>query len=183
MIRASLLLLMLPAAAAAEASCEEWWYTRNLIFDRAGYCFSSPLGQALFDNSDCSTTEPDLAEDAQALVREIRFMEEEFECAVDVSATALSTFDPQTMQGWSLDVPVPSGYGGGCNGYLGAPFALYARRSESADITGEVPTGADIFFEYLSVGDWVYVTGRGIDGEGWVPVSVVERLACEVTPG
>ena len=35
----------------------------------------------------------------------------------------------------------------------------------------------------LSVGDWIYVTGRGLRGEGWVPLSVIESLACEVTPG
>ena len=49
------LLSLCVTPAFALDHCEEWWFTRNLVFDRAGYCFSSPLGQAVFDNSDCFT--------------------------------------------------------------------------------------------------------------------------------
>ena len=31
------------AAPAAASSCEEMWFVRNLVFDRAGMCFGSPL--------------------------------------------------------------------------------------------------------------------------------------------
>jgi len=58
----ALLLAALAAPAAALEICDELWFTRNLIYDRAGYCFSSPLGRAVFDNSDCTGSALKIAE-------------------------------------------------------------------------------------------------------------------------
>ena len=48
-------LLLTPVTAVADALCDELWLTRNMVFDRAGYCFGSNLGEAIFDNSDCNS--------------------------------------------------------------------------------------------------------------------------------
>ena len=112
------------SAAAQDPLCEQWWYARNLIFDRAGYCFASPLGQALFDNADCTTSDPQLPPEEAQLVEDIRFMEGEFDCAVDSSSTSLAFFDAALMEGWTPDVPIPAEYGSGCFGYHGPPIPL-----------------------------------------------------------
>jgi hypothetical protein len=41
--------------------CDQLWYARNAIFDRAGYCFSSARGKAAFDNTGCTGGTPDAA--------------------------------------------------------------------------------------------------------------------------
>lgn len=175
------------AAAAQDSLCEQWWYTRNLIFDRAGYCFSSPLGAALFDNGDCTTTDPQLSPEEAGLVEEIRFMESEFECAVDTSASALQIFDPASMAGWTLDVPVPSEYGTGCFGYDGPEIPLYARRTVDSGEVARIIPGSDVFFSHFAVGDWIYVSGNGIAGAGggWAPLSTVrmETFSCKSYAG
>ena len=50
----TLLLFLIASPAAASDVCHDLWFTRNLIMDRAGYCFGSMLGKATFDNSDCT---------------------------------------------------------------------------------------------------------------------------------
>ena len=45
------LALAIPAALAAFPAlafdpCEDLWFSRNQLYDRAGYCFSTPLGLA-----------------------------------------------------------------------------------------------------------------------------------------
>ncbi len=44
-------------SAFAELSyCDDLWFTRNLILNRAGECIITPQAEALFDNSDCLLT-------------------------------------------------------------------------------------------------------------------------------
>jgi len=42
----ALICTLLAAPVQALDYCDELWFTRNLAFDRAGYCFGSPLGKA-----------------------------------------------------------------------------------------------------------------------------------------
>ena len=46
MKRLALLCALLASPAAASDVCDDLWFTRNLIMDRAGYCFGSVLGRA-----------------------------------------------------------------------------------------------------------------------------------------
>lgn len=128
-----------------------------------------PLGQAVFDNADCTTSEPQLGVDEAQLVADIRFMEEEFSCAVDTSASALQYFDPGQMAGWSTDVPVPAEYGSGCFGYHGAPIPLFARRDKTSGVVAQIAEGTDFGTVSFVVGGWTYVTGfnHSADVAGW----------------
>ena len=53
-----------PAYAFGRASCESLWIERNQILNVAGYCFETALGQAVFDNGDCTVGRPNLSERA-----------------------------------------------------------------------------------------------------------------------
>ncbi|MCY4288930.1 MAG: YARHG domain-containing protein [Aestuariivita sp.] len=75
-----------PSLAQAEL-CDELWFTRNLVFDRARYCFGTTLGRATFDNSDCMTRSPVLSEEDQRIIAEVQAVEEDFSFSVDTSRT------------------------------------------------------------------------------------------------
>ena len=61
--------------------CMRLWLQRNQIFDKYGYCFSGVSGQSVFDNSDCSTENPDLSDADRFHVSEIRIIEQENSCS------------------------------------------------------------------------------------------------------
>ena len=65
-----LLGLVWPVQAWALEICDDLWLTRNLIFDRAGYCFGSVLGKSVFDNEGCTPGVPELAEADQGICLE-----------------------------------------------------------------------------------------------------------------
>ena len=46
-----LVLLLIPAPVRALEICDDLWFTRNLLFSRAGYCFGSVLGQTVFGDT------------------------------------------------------------------------------------------------------------------------------------
>ncbi|NKX43271.1 DUF4453 domain-containing protein [Roseicyclus persicicus] len=144
-------------AAAQDLLCEDWWFARNLIFDRAGYCFTSPLGQALFDNADCTTRAPDLRPDLAALVAEIRARETEEGCAVDTARTALS--DPGAVEPYRLmeDIPVREPFESGCIGYRGAPVAVRTGLRPDAPVAGTIAAGASIGFGHVPRGASDYI--------------------------
>ena len=50
MRRAAICAFVVAGPAAADERCHDLWFARNAIMDRAGYCFGSVLGQAVFDN-------------------------------------------------------------------------------------------------------------------------------------
>ncbi len=47
-------------ADLAGLDCPNLWIARNEIFKRHGYCFSTPRGQDYFDNTGCTTPDPDI---------------------------------------------------------------------------------------------------------------------------
>ena len=75
-------LVALPSVAMA-ASCYDLWYARNAIYDDNGYCFSTDLGQEVFDNSDCWTKHPHLSKKEQAEVADIQALEKAKHCHVN----------------------------------------------------------------------------------------------------
>lgn len=166
---ASLVTLATLAAAAPAAAedpyCEDWWFARNLIFDRAGFCFTSPLGAALFENADCTTTEPDLPPDLTARVARLRALEEEFDCAVDTSRSTLTY--PETLEPYRMmeDIPVKDFADSGCIGYRGPEVTLHSGARADAPIIGMVQTGVSIGFGHYQEEGFDYVTIIPMDGE------------------
>ncbi|MGL4487937.1 MAG: YARHG domain-containing protein [Rhizobiaceae bacterium] len=70
-------------APANAASCFDLWYERNQIYDDAGMCFKSQLGQETFDNSDCYTERPKLTRAEQSRIFEIKAVEDAKRCKVN----------------------------------------------------------------------------------------------------
>ncbi|WP_168769534.1 DUF4453 domain-containing protein [Yoonia sediminilitoris] len=155
--------------ALADDVCAELWFTRNLIFDRAGYCFGSNLGQALFDNSDCTTRSPDLnASDADKVAR-LRANETMLQCATDTSETRLDlegVVDLRRLQ----DLPVRAGTQIGCVGWRGGRVPLLAGNSDDAPEIGQIVRGDAIGFLHESEDEWDFLTvfwGPGDGQFGW----------------
>lgn len=84
-IFATALALSLCAALtpANAASCYDLWFERNQIYDEAGLCFKSQLGQETFDNSDCRTDRPKLTRSEQRRIFEIKAIEDAKNCKVN----------------------------------------------------------------------------------------------------
>lgn len=162
----SLALLTAPAAAsAADIFCEYPWFVRNLIFDRAGYCFSSPLGQALFDNADCTGTDITLSPRDAAAVAHIRELEAREMCQIDTSAGRLDHQDAFQHLHRMTVLPIPVEHESGCSGYLGPERLVMPAPSPLASpVQGVLTQGTDILFGHLAEGTWEFV---GIYPEGW----------------
>ncbi|MEO0390430.1 MAG: DUF4453 domain-containing protein [Pseudomonadota bacterium] len=126
------------SAAAADSVCREAWLARNLILDRAGACFASPLGQRYFDNAGCTQT-PLLPEADAQRVAILREVEASYGCALDTSQPMadapewLFAFDP---------VPTTDGLESACIGWQGAGALL--RSGPGGRITGELRQGDTI---------------------------------------
>jgi hypothetical protein len=152
-------------AAAEDPYCEDWWFARNLIFDRAGYCFATPLGQALFDNSDCTTTAPTLSPPLAARVARIRALEAEFACAVDTTRPALTY--PETLEPYRkmADIPIKDFADSGCIGYRGPEVTLHDAARADAPVIGRVEPGVSIGFGHYRENGFDYVTIIPMDGD------------------
>ena len=85
----------------ARPSCEALWLERNQIFNLHGLCFRSPLGQAIYDNSDCSSAELRLASVDNERVTAIAAQEANYGCEVDTSrmSVAVVTADGEVTFG------------------------------------------------------------------------------------
>lgn len=175
------LLAMLPSLAQADAFCDELWFTRNLIFDREGYCFGSALGQAVFDNADCTTSSPSLSANNAATVSHIKDSERWAECKTDTSRTTLDF----PLAGWMRqleDIPVRADGESGCIGHLGRPIPLYAGRVSDAAPILTLKHGDTIIWAHEDFGDWSYLTrpdGRG----GWTFKTLIDTDMCESLAG
>ncbi len=71
-------------------SCDKLWIERNLIFNRYGFCFTSPLAVAIFDNGDCKPGTPALTIADERRSKEIFRWETVDGCYVDVSRTSMT---------------------------------------------------------------------------------------------
>ncbi|WP_340261049.1 DUF4424 family protein [Roseobacter sp. HKCCA0882] len=73
--------------------CRSLWFERNEIFNRYGYCFTSVSGQAVFDNSDCSTNIPKLSDADEFRVSELSVIEQESGCSIEPVIQQVSPFE------------------------------------------------------------------------------------------
>ena len=175
-------LTLSPTIALADRTCDALWFTRNMIFDRAGYCFGSALGQAMF-TAECSTTDPVLTPAEKAQVDQILQFEADMECAVDTSQTTLDVADTQVLT-FLDDLPTPEYGEWACMGWLGPLTMLRAGRSETAETTGFIQPGDDLLFWHIDVDGWSYVSMTGIgQGLGWFQPPVFDDAACRQYAG
>jgi len=160
-------------ALADDEYCNDMWFVRNQIFDRAGYCFKSPLGQAMFDNSDCTGGEIKVPKQHRDLLAYVKHVEADLACKVDTRRTT-APVERADLRLQLHDLAALDEYGGaGCFGYQGPVFNLHAGHDASSPILGQVKTGDDIrylFRSFNAPNDWIYTEAQK-DGEtislGW----------------
>lgn len=183
-MRLTVLLCLLAGPAWADA-CQDWWFTRNLIIDRAGYCFGSVLGQAQFDNTGCIGKTVTLDPASTDAVNQIRNLEAEYQCRVDTTQPALTV--PDRAIRLQLDtLPIADGLASACFNYRAAPLALRSGPSPNAAIIGQIAPGQSINFAHLNAGDWAYVTTIDANGTlrsgGWF-ADIIAEGDCEFWAG
>lgn len=176
MIRFAVPALLALAAGPALGfdECDDLWFSRNLVYDQAGYCFGSALGQAVFDNAGCTPGAilPDAG--GQALIRFVRAREAELGCKADTSRSTLDIDNLDLRLALEPPVVAHSEYASGCLGWTGAPIELLAGpRAEAAAIGGVEPSD-DIVWEYEWLEEtpgWSFITvyrGAAQVGLGWM---------------
>jgi hypothetical protein len=172
---------------ANEPYCEEPWFIRNLIFDRAGYCFSSPLGQAIFDNADCTGTDVTLSERDREAVALIREMEDLLDCNMDTSVQTLSTLQELNQLRRFVLLPIPVDAASGCIGYLGPQLPLLvAPGAYDGPVLGTLTLESSILFDFLPEDGWEFVTvyPNGWEGppgpSGWVELGQQQPQCREI---
>ncbi len=172
------------SAGTAAADCASMWVTRNMVFDRAGYCFGSTLGQALFDNADCTPGDVELTLAERDFVAHTRAMEAEFQCNID---TGRSTLDIENLNAWMRlkDLPYRDIGESGCIGWQGARTALHVAASEQSPVIGQIMRGDTLIFAHGDIGDFSFVQvrrGARQTDLGWVRLSL-DEAACEMFAG
>lgn len=156
-----------PATAQNSAFCQELWLSRNTVMDRAGQCFQSPLGRAVFDNSDCTDGDIRLNPLDAELVRLAQEVEAWAECRVDTDTLRL---DPGALPFRArlrelFTVPVRGDSEHGCHGYQGPPIALHAGISTSLTVLGTLEAGQTYSLSHRTLrGGWEYLEVS--DGQG-----------------
>ena len=185
------LLVIAPSARAADDDfCRMLWLSRNIVFDRAGQCFQSALGQSVFDNADCIGTARNLFPFEAEVVRMAQEMEISFDCDVDTANTALGATTTRFLaQLRQLNTPpVRADTEHGCWNYLGPPRALYAGISTDLAQIGTLQTGQNFGFSHLPLrGGWEFISVSNPDGSeagfGWVTGLEMSFDTCEQIAG
>lgn len=176
MVRLCAFLCLVAAPAAASDICHDLWFTRNLIMDRAGYCFGSALGQAVFDNSGCVGKSVALDSRSARLVGQIQTLEAGQGCRVDTKRGFLD-LDDRLIRQRLWDLPIRDEFESACLGWLGPVTPLLAGHDQSALAVGRIQPGDYISYEHVPVGVWTYVTARTPDWQiksgGWLNTAAV----------
>ncbi len=175
MLRLACLILGLTTAmpAWAASGCEDIWFTRNLVMDRAGYCFTSRLGKALFDNSNCTGRHVILDAPSQALVDRIRALEATHDCRVNTSRRRLDLPDMHYRRVLSV-LPIRDEFESACLGWTGPATPLYTGYYQPFHTIGQVTAGDVVSYAHLSdAPGWAYVTthlrgSQAIRSAGWL---------------
>ena len=172
-------------AVAQDALCDDLWFTRNLVFDRAGYCFGSALGQSVFGNDGCTTKNPQLSAKDKDIIDRVRSYEAEWGCKVDTGRTRLAISDLSFRKALT-DLPIMTGYESGCIRWKGAVVPLFAGKSPNAPKVGELRPGQSILTAYENADGWEFVTISDDNGTtlatGWAFLDPVD-WTCEQYAG
>ncbi|MEX3017829.1 DUF4453 domain-containing protein [Gymnodinialimonas hymeniacidonis] len=180
------------ASANAEggAWCQELWLGRNTVMDRAGHCFETPLGQAIFDNSNCTPGERPLTPLDQFIIAEYLEIEAQGRCDVDTSTTELDPIVDRWRQEltelWT--VPIRADTEHGCGGYSGPVRELHSGMSNSTTVIGHLRPGDSFGFSHLQMpGGWEYIgvfrPDRDERSHGWVQGIEMTEDVCEWMAG
>lgn len=178
MTRTIIAAALMLAAGQAHASCEDAWYLRNLAVDRAGYCFGSTLGKALFDNGNCSTKSPTLSAWDQRMVAATKRYEADMGCKVDTGATRLES----SLIGKLDDVdelPTIAAFESVCLGFNGPDLPVVGSISgglRNAYPTGDVVAGDMVFFRFESADGFEFVTTDL--SAGWIAEGAITPSDC-----
>jgi hypothetical protein len=178
------LIALLAAAPAWANGCHDLWFTRNLVMDRAGYCFGSVLGQAQFDNRDCIGKTVSLTPQWQSFVTYIQGLERQYGCRVDTSQPVLDLWDAPIRRRLQ-HLPIADEFESACLGWLGPPTPLYSGYDGQSPVVGTITPGSIVGMGHVPVGDWSYVTvsnpNTGPFSGGWyfgvIPVSACADFA------
>ncbi len=138
-----------PLPSFAGEPCDDLWFSRNSIFDAAGYCFGSALGKAVFDNSDCTTKSPKLSSADKAKIAEAKDMEARWSCNMNTNRTRLDIHSFARRQ-TLVEQPLRDDTESGCGKYVGADISLYASQSTNARVVGTVSSGDDFINAHMS---------------------------------
>ena len=172
-ILAALLVICLSPSIVAAAACDDLWFTRNLIMDRAGMCFGTPLGQALFDNADCSGSQVRLSPENLDVVNQLQSLEAIIGCRIDTSRQWLDLPDIEFRRVLTTH-PVLDRLAWGCNGWTGPAVPLYAGYHAPLQAIGQISPGDFVVFDHISgVPNWSYVTSHtynhgALKSAGWL---------------
>ncbi len=151
-------LLLSASPSFAAEGCVDVWFTRNLIMDRAGYCFATPLGQAVFDNADCTGRQVVLDAASRALVQRLRGLEAQHGCNIDTGSRWLD-MDDIAFRRVLRDLPVRMDGQWGCLGWTGGQVPLYDGFTDPLHAIGQILPGDYVLFEHHGPDDnWGYVT-------------------------
>ncbi|MEJ6392762.1 DUF4453 domain-containing protein [Gymnodinialimonas sp. 2305UL16-5] len=183
------LMLATPVVAQNDLWCQELWLSRNTVLERAGFCFQTPLGQAVFDDFGCIPGPPSLSTTDAEIVQILLGMEEESGCAVDTSATAIDErLHPLAERLTELStVPIDGYTEHGCGGYLGPARDLHAGVSNEAVVIGRLEPGQNFSFAHAAMpSGWEYITvtqdGHRV-AHGWVQNIEISDVTCEFIAG
>lgn len=176
------LFVILTTPAFSGEPCDDLWFTRNLIIDRTGYCFGSPLGQSVFDNADCTTKSPQLGPDDAKKVALVKKREVFWECKIDISRKSLDLDMLQArMQLQDLPVVNENNFTA-CLEWQGPEIALKAAHNSSFGHIGKIMKGDELFFYYDDVGKWMFVSAYRSDHAdriGWANMDMASlRSQC-----
>lgn len=169
------LLAATPVFADIEDPCADLWFSRNAMLDQAGYCFSSPLGKAIFDNRDCTTKQPVLPPKVSRQIALIIKLEQGdpdgFYAACKIDTTKrhldLAAISQRKQLGFQ---PATDGSTGVCLDYLGADIPLHSAPWKTARRIGEIKAGDNVSFSHQDWNGWSFsLIGRHQDWAtaGW----------------
>ena len=177
------LIASFPALASAHDACDDLWFVRNLVFAKQGYCFGSPLGQAVFGTASCTTKSPTLSAQDKAIIAQTRTMEKRWECKVNSNKTRLDVHSLALR--WQLrDQPLHDDTESSCITYVGPKTPLYAGHSTSDQIIGYIYPGDDFGNAYVSFSpdtNWLFISAvSAADGTlrpdiGWTQQNLWEN--------
>lgn len=155
----ALICTLLAAPVQALDYCDELWFTRNLAFDRAGYCFGSPLGKAIFDNEGCIGKDVTVEAWNKAVVDKVYAEEAGAACQVDSSRTSLDVESLELRKGL-VEIPMPTDGESACLGYKGPNRRLTTAADLNSGGVGVLQTGDEALLLFERKGDYEFIIAR-----------------------
>ncbi|NVO25702.1 DUF4453 domain-containing protein [Donghicola mangrovi] len=176
MIRAGLALCALLAAGPVSANCAEMWFVRNLIFDNAGMCFFSPLGVAMFDNSDCTPdAKIEIGAIDEEIVATIKANEADLGCSVDTDQTELPVPHADLLR--AVDqLPAVAKEESACLSFNAPTVPVRSSLGIGAAVISSVTAGDTVYFRYEPFGGWEFVVTERT--AGWIPLGTITPESC-----